>query len=324
MEQNKSDEIELFQVINSIKNTFRGWIISLFKTLEFIRKAWIVILVLIIAGVGYGYYKEAKTIPEKNIKSLIRINYNAVEYVYTSIELLNKKVKEHDNEFLKSIGIEPYSINSLELKPIIKIKQMVDQFDQNNRNLDVLLKNIEFDEDEVILSETFTTAYKNHVLVISTYTNSINTLDFVLDYINNNPLIEKVKRVGVLNLKSELESNKKTLSQIDKILDNYSKNQSLSSSSEQVFVVDKNFSIHILIDKKRELLKIVRQQEQDLIFGKNVVVSINQPELTLAEKGFFSNKKIIYPLVFVFAFLFLAYSRYTYFRLKKIVYQEVN
>ncbi|MFK5982768.1 MAG: hypothetical protein QM499_07635 [Flavobacteriaceae bacterium] len=321
MEHNK-EEIELFQILNTIKSTFKGWIVLLFKAIEFIQKKWIILLILVVVGVGFGYYKETKALPEKNIKALLRVNYDAVNYVYTSIELLNKKVKEKDNNFLKSIGIEPYSINSLELKPIIKIKQMVDQFDQNNRNIDVLLKNIEFDEDEVVLSETFTSAYKDHVLVITTNTNDKNIINNVLNYLNDNELIKNLKEVGIKHLKEEIESDKRSIAQLDKILDTYSQNQSMPTPVEQMFVVDKNFSVHLLIEKKVELLEELKFKEQDLIFAKEVVVPINSPELAKVNTGLLSNLKVLYPILLVFLFLFLAYCRYIYFRLKGIAYQE--
>jgi len=326
MEQNKSDEIDLLQVIKAIKKILKKWLFLIFEALNFIKAKWIIILILIIAGFSYGYYKEYSQIQEKNVKILLRINYNAVDYVYTSIELLDKKVRENDYLFLNKIGLKPNLLAKLKLDPVIKINEIVDQFDANNRNLDIVLKNIEFEEEdeEMKLHQTFTSAYKEHILVITTKGDSLDIVNLVMNYLNNTPLTKELKNIGILNLKSNLESNKKTLSQIDKILDSYSENQSLPSPLEQMFVVDKNFSIHTLIEKKMELMKKVTQQEQDLIYGKDVVVYINQPELIFAEKGMLSNKKFFYPIGLVFMFLILAYFRYTYFRLKRIAYQEIS
>ncbi len=326
MNQKNTEDIDLLQVIKAIKKTFKRWLYLIFEALNFIKKKWIVILVLIIVGFSYGYYKEYNQVQEKNIKILVRINYNAVDYVYTSIDLLDKKIKENDYIFLNKIGLGPNMITKIKLDPVIKINEIVNQFDANNRNLDILLKNIDFEEeeDEFKLLETFTSAYREHILEVTTNNNSSNVADLVLEYLNNTLLIKELKEVGLLNLKSNLESNKKTLSQIDKILDSYSENQSLPSPLAQMFVVDKSFSIHTLIEKKAELLYSVKRQEQDLIYGNNVVVFINQPELTLINKGLLDNKKVIYPIGLIFTFLILAYSRYTYFRLKRIAYHEVN
>lgn len=326
MEQNNNDEIDLLYVYHKIKKIFKRWLLLCFNAIDFIKKKWIVILVLVIVGFSYGYYKEYNQVQYKNVKVLVRINYNAVDYVYTSIELLDKKIKENDYIFLNKIGLKPNMVTKIELDPVIKINEILNQFEANNRNLDILLKNIDFEEeeDEFKLLETFTSAYKEHILEVTTNNDSTNVVDLVLEYLNNTPLINELKEVGLLNLKSNLESNKKTLSQIDKILDSYSENQSLPSPLAQMFVVDKNFSIHTLIEKKAELLYRVKQEEQDLIYGNNVVVFMNQPELTSVNKGLLDNKKVIYPIGLIFTFLILAYFRYTYFRLKRIAYHEVN
>ncbi|PHS62295.1 MAG: hypothetical protein COB12_10895 [Flavobacterium sp.] len=322
MEENKNDEIDLAHIYKAIKNIFRRWIYLGFLSLKFIREKWIIISVLIIIGSSYGYYNQNNEVPSKEAKVLIRINYNAVNYVYTSVELLNKKVKENDNNFLKEIGIKPYSISSLELTPLIRINEIVDQFESNNRNLDVILKNVEFDDDEVKLSDTFISVYKEHILVITTNGSSDDAITNTLNFINNSSLIKKLKKVGYSNLKAKLAGHKKTLTQIDHILDTYSEGQSLHSPTEQIFVVDKNFSVHQLIEKKIELLEKVKQMEQNLVFGEEVVVCVNRPELTKVKTGIISNKMVLYSIVFVFIFLFLAYLRYTYNRFKLIAQQE--
>ncbi len=326
MEKRYNEEIDLLYLYRSFKKQFKHFIFLCFKAIDYIKSKWIIILILFIVGVGLGYYRQPEQTVKKEIKLLVRINYNTVDYVYTSVELLNKKIKENDSVFLTTNKINTHNISQLTLTPIIKLKEAAEDFKKYERGLDIILKNIEFDKasKNFELYNTLTSSYKNHILTITIEDKTKDVADVlnpVINFINNSPVAQEIKKTGLLNLKREISTEKETISQIDVILNSYSSNQSLPASLQQMFVVDQNLNPAELIEKKIFLSNNIRLLEETLALADDVLVVLTKPEFVSTKPGIFENKKITYPLILILSFLLIAYLRYLYNKLRKEVYR---
>ena len=157
MAQNNQDEIDLLFFIKKLNQFFKKMVVLLFRALGFIRRNWIIILVIIGLGIAYGYYVQSKTVHSKTAKVLLRINFNTVNYVYSTIENLNNSLAEGtvEGENVKEL----YKVKSLDIKPIINLKDILDKYELNDRRLESLLRSIDYEfeeEDEFSqISETF-------------------------------------------------------------------------------------------------------------------------------------------------------------------------
>jgi hypothetical protein len=313
----KNEEVDIFYVFDKLKEFFKKLNVLIFRGINFIKSKWIIIFALIIAGAAFGYYESNTTEKEKKATVLLRINFDSANYVYTSIELLNEKVSQQDNSFLSNIGFKNDipEIKSMEITPIINLKEIIEKYEVNDRNFEAVIKNIDFttEDEEIQLSDLFNSEYKYHKLEIE-LTNDGNkeTLSKIIDFLNNNELLQQFKEVTNRDILEHVENNKETISQINKVLDTYTSNESLQSPSSQIYVVDKNFSINNIIEKKIELQQETESLNQFLVYSKEIVVMVNQPNITKLKKGFSDNKTIFYPLVLVFTFLFLAFIRFSY------------
>ena len=323
MATDNKDELDLLKIIQIFKNIFKKWLLLFFNALDFIFRNWKTVLGLILLGLVLGYFTQNNNKPLQKATVLLRVNFDAVNYLYSEVELFNEKIKEKDSLFFTKIG---FNINSLEVKdmeltPLINLKDIVDKYEQTYRNLDGLLQNLDFEDNEINVSETFTTEYKYHNLEFSLLSNANEeTIPKIINFFNNDELLRKVRNVGIKNMEDRIISNEKVISQIDTVIKLYSKNESLSSPSDQTFVVDKNFNIHGILNKKTELLLDNEKIREELVVSDNIIVMMNEPRLLNEKPGILGNKFIFYPFVFVLGFLLLAFARHSYLYLKEVAY----
>lgn len=320
----QSDEIDLGYILNTINKIFKKSLLLIFRGIEFVLRNWLIVLLLIIAGVVLGYFAERDFKPAKISKVTLRTNFETAGYTYNALEILLQKSLEADTLFLKSKGFETDTLEvlGLEINPIINFQDITDKYDQNNRVLEALLRNLEF-EDDLDLAKSFNTEYKYHTLnvILSPYADN-NVMDKILAYLNDDELIQNLTVTGRKILVDKIEGNEFTIRQMDTILNNYYKNESLSSSSSDIFVVDKNFSIHAMVERKMEVLEEIEKMKIDLVYSDKAILPVNTPVLINAEKRILQYKMIIYPVLFVFLFFFFSWFRHTYFQLRSIARRD--
>ena len=322
MATENKDELDLLKIIQIFKNIFKKWLLLFFNALDFIFRNWKTVLGLILLGLVLGYFTQNNNKPLQKATVLLRVNFDAVNYLYSEVALLNEKLEEKDSLFFTRIGFNTDSleVQHMELTPLINLKDIVDK---NYRNLDGLLQNLDFEDNdkEINISETFTTEYRYHNLKFSLLSNANEeTIPKIINFFNNDELLRKVRNVGVKNMEDRIISNEKVISQIDTLIKLYSKNESLPSPSDQIFVVDKNFHIHGILNKKTQLLLDNEKIREELVVSDNIIVMMNEPRLLSEKPEILDYKFIFYPLVFVLGFLLLAFARHSYLYLKEVAY----
>lgn len=320
----KNEEIDFFYIFSKLKEILKQGNALIFRGINFILKKWFVIVGLIIIGAGYGYLTTLEDTRDKKAIAILRVNFDSVNYVYNSLSLLVEKVEQEDEEFLSKIGlnIATPEISNIIVTPVVNLKEVVEQFEVSDRNFEAILKNVEFidsEEEETLISNTFISNYKNHIVeFVLTNNADDNTVNKIIDYLNNNELLQEVKEVTLRDVKEHIESNKETIGQINTVLDSYVTNESLPSPSSQIYVVDKNFNITTILEKKIELQELNESLNKFLVYSKDVVVVVNSPKITSVTNGVLDEKAITYPIFLVFSFLFLAYLRHIYITLRNI------
>ncbi len=323
MEQNSNNEIDLIFLYRKFLEILRKWNALGFRALNFVFRKWIIIISLVIIGVGLGYYKQTIKMPSKKAKILLRINFDAVNYVYTSVELFNNKIADRDSAFFVNNGFKfmPLEVREMIITPKINIKDIIEKYEENDRNLEAILRNLDFDEEDLEFHKTFTAEYKYHYLDLrlSSYSNQ-KTIEKVLTYINNNEYLKQVKNTGLKNIIDQIAYNDKMIRQLDQVIDTYQSNESLQSASSEVFVVDKNFSISSIFETKIRLQEENNNLKNELIYSKEIAVIVNNPNLSNEESGFIKNEMVRYPILFIFLFLFLALAWHIYNYLKQVAF----
>ncbi len=330
MAENNQEELDLFYLTGKIQKAFNRMIVLGFEALRFIRKTWIIAVILIAAGIGYGLYVDSTTSAPKQARVLIRVNFDAVNYVYGIVESLNGKFPERDAVFSedKNIQKELSKISSIQMEPVIDVKDILDRYSEDDRRLENFLRNVEFvfeEEGEFsAISETFRSEYYYHYLDISAAPHATEaTIDALLEYINSTPLIVELKTSAMESMAVRIDQTQKSIDQIDDIMKKY-KLQSESGSPEdsQLYVVE-NFDISRIFVTKIDLVRNLDQLKKEYVYAKDVVINVNNPALH-DKVGFFKNSAVKYVVLFLGIFFFLAFVRYIYLGMRRIALSEAE
>ena len=316
-----AEELDLFFFFSEIKKVFKGWVRAFFKGFDFALRRWIIILILILVGLGLGYYLQQNSFTGNKAKILLKVNFEMGNYLYNTVNVIDKKLKAGDTEFYEVLGLNPNNpaIRGVELTPVINVHDITDDFEDTNRNLDALLRYVEFNMEEEELYQTFTTNYNYHYLAVSLTSQGKNEdLQRLMDYINSNPILREYRDTSVKTINEKLEANKHTIEQIEMFMAEYLKREATQKEPSAQFYVERETRPDLLLETKNELLTENQELQDALVFYKDPILALGGVEVYPKEQGILDKKMVILPILLVFGFLFIAYMRYLYFYLRRI------
>ena len=298
-QQNTSEEIDLGYIFKRSNDFFKSIIRGFFKILHFFKKYFIIVIVLIVLGFAFGYYKDSTSLVAFNNEVLVIPNFESVDYLYNKVEVINNKISSRDTLYLQKILDTNFQkIKSIKIEPIVDIYNFVSK---SYRNYDVLRLIAEKQDFSEYIEDLSTSKYyKYHRLEISILGNksSEKIIDDLFLFLNENDHFKEYQKVYIENNKLEIRENYKMIAQIDSILLANSRLNSLPAN----VAINNNTDIYRLIEKKTEILEgLVQLRTQEIDFNtpiKKVSVDYN-----LKAKKFLSfSNKVKYPLILVFLF----------------------
>ncbi|WP_347373632.1 hypothetical protein [Aequorivita sp. Q41] len=324
MNSNK-EEIDLDSLFKGLERVRNKFLSTCYHAIQFLIKSWYIFLILIILGGVLGYFSQKYGETNQEATVVIRTNFNSEQYTYNAIDVIAKKAKSKDTLFFKTNGLRADSleIKNIEITPIFSFKDLTEEFKENGRDIDALLRNLNFQDIVEEKIEPFRSSFKYHTLTLTlSSVADEKSVESVLNYLNNQEVIKRLGEVGKKGIEEQIKVNSETLAQIDTVISTYSKGESLPSSSSQIFVVDKNFNISNILELKMELQKNNKELSEDLVFADKPIISIDSNIAVVDEKGILTNKVIFYPMLFVFLFLVFAVSRHLYRYIKTIAMKQ--
>ncbi|WP_299213908.1 hypothetical protein [uncultured Dokdonia sp.] len=317
-------EMDLTDIFALFQRNFYKFLAGCFKAIDFILKSWWVILLLIITGATIGYFTKGK--PDYRSTVVVQSNFDSQAYLYNAIQQFDDNLSEKDSIFLKGIGlpIKETPIKGVQIRPVIDVMRLVEDLKASDRTLGIIIQELEVDEDEELFaSDRFYTNYKYHKLTVDLRSEEAKSqIAKVIDYVNNNPFIQRIKEERVQNIKERIAQNESIMVQSDALIDSYTKSADLSNqiSNERLsfFNNSNNLNVNGVLTFKNTLAIETEQLKNDLAESLDAVVVIS--DLQTAKKESFKDKKeVIYPILLVFIFLLFAGVRYTYSSLRREV-----
>lgn len=319
---NADQEMDLKDVFALFQRTFYNLLALCFKAIDFIFKFWWIILLLIIGGATLGYFTKGK--PKYESTLILKTNFNSQPYVYNAIKQFDENISENDAAFVKSAGLDinNLGITGLEITPIIDVVSLIGGDTKiSDRALSTVIKELDISDDvELFATDRFYSNYKYHKLTVSiTSEKGKEDISKAIAYINNQPFIKKISEEGVNNLKDRIAKSDQTLEQTDLMINSYVNNSDVSneikSDDLSFFNNQNNLNLNGVLVFKNNLITEIEELKNDLVTSPEaaVVISDIQVNKTASLKD---KKEVLYPILFVFLFLFLAGVRFTYITLK--------
>ena len=321
---NTNEEIDLMFIYNKIKETYNGLLLSFYRWIQFLLKNWIIVLLVIGAGILLGYFMEKNSVKSKETIVLVQINFGGVNYVYNAVEQLRKKINEGDKTSLAELADyydDIFVIQNIQIEPVPDILDIINITDPNNGNIKTFLDQSKFEED-LLMSEMFVSQYKTHRLTITTTENgNANSINAVLKYLNNNNGFAEVQKIAIENSGFEIAETVESISSIDSILNANGTLNRGNNASQLYFNTASNVNLHFLVQEKSSLMKELQQLKTDQMrYQDGTVTLLNKPMLHW-KTSLLDKKMIILPIIF-FVLFSLTVFIFNFFKRMKVKHEE--
>lgn len=310
----EDQEIDLSQIFQKIGKLF-DWINTfLFKCIQFFVKNAIVILILLVIGVGLGFYLDV-TKKTYDHQIIVTPNFESTDYLYSKIDLIESKIKERDTVFLKEIvGIKkPKEIIKIGIKPITDVYKFIEN---KKENFELIKLMAEGGDIKKILEDNLTS--KNYTLHTVTFktknqTNNTGTVQPILNYLNETDYYKKIQKETVNNVRMKMIQNDTIISQINGVLNGFSNMVNGAQKSDKLVYYNENTQLNDVIKTKETLINEQGIHRVGLV-GLDKIIKDNSSTLNIENTNSVNGKlKLVLPILFLLSFilihLFLGYYK---------------
>ena len=316
--QAEDQEIDLSTITRNIGDAFQNVNSFVFQCIQFFLRNIIFITVLILIGVGLGFYLD-ETQKTYDHKIIVTPNFGSVDYLYNKIDLINSKIKESDTLFLKSIGIQQASkLSKIEIQPIIDVYRFISNNEQNYEVLKLMAD--EGDVKKIVEDRPTSKNYTYHVISFTTkrMTSHEKTVKPLIAYLNSSDFYRLIQKEAVNNVQQKIIANDLTISQINGVLNEFSKNVSDGSSKGSSLVYyNENSQLNDVIKTKEDLTDEQGNHRITLVSLDKIVKDVSAIINIENTKSVNGKLKLILPLVLLLVFILLNGFRSFYKKEKK-------
>ncbi len=299
----ENDELDIIVLIEKIKLALLSILLQIFRSTKTFLMGWKQLLIIVLAGVLLGYFQTDNDQPNaKEATLLVKINFDAGNYVYDAVDLINLKILSEDTEFFT----QEFKLNADEqldevsISPVIDIKDIMAK-EINANEIRALFENLEY-EDGFSVTEGFKSDYDYHFInVVVSGNSTISTVNKIVDYFNNNQLFTDLKERNTQRISSIISDNEQTIKQIDKLLDYYTSEN--KTKTTQLYIDNKDLRPNELIKTKVSLQNENQELKKENLTTKETVMAINEANILIENTSLFSNKMVYYPLLFLFIYI---------------------
>jgi len=313
MSSNSQDqEIDLGQVFSKVSDFFSGLVDKLFDFIFFLIKKSVIIIVLLVIGVGVGYFLDQSS-KVYNHEIIVSPNFGSVDYLYAKVNLLEAKKKENDTVFISNLGVKDVKkLGKIEIEPIIDVYQFISNKPENFDLIKLMAEDGSL--DKIVKDEITSKNYPFHVIKFST-SKLISEADVVnplLNYFNDSEYYNRVKNQYLENTKIKMSANDSTTAQINALLNDFSKTTSSNQKSDKLVYYNENNNLNEIIKTKDVLVSEQGDLRMRLINSDKVIKEISITTNIINTKGTSGKLKLVIPILFVFMFLLLHLFRNFY------------
>ena len=299
----ENDELDIIVLIEKTKLALLSILLQIFRSTKTFLMGWKQLLLIVLAGVLLGYFQTDNDQPNaKEATLLVKINFDAGNYVYDAVDLINLKILSEDTEFFT----QEFKLNADEqldevsISPVIDIKDIMAK-EINANEIRALFENLEY-EDGFSVTEGFKSDYDYHFInVVVSGNSTISTVNKIVDYFNNNPLFTELKERNIQRISSIISDNEQTIKQIDKLLDYYTSEN--KTKTTQLYIDNKDVRPNELIKTKVSLQNENQELKKENLTTKETVMAINEANILIENTSLLSNKMVYYPLLFLFIYI---------------------
>ncbi|WP_031426872.1 hypothetical protein [Flavimarina sp. Hel_I_48] len=315
------NDVYVDDVFDKLKQFIKRILRLIFKFFSLLWAKKLIFLALIIIGLGIGFFLDMNK--ETHYESILQIRtfQPGTEYVYNSIDNLNKNLR--DSTYLRENGFESQELQSIEITPMANMEDLLSTFgSEDSRTLETLILNTS--TQDLLTSEFFRSQYAQHRIDMKFGKNfDKNTVSNFLKFINENPYYQDLYILNHESLAKRIEEDQNSIKQIDSVIINYNGNLKEGNSNGPVtaFISEQRASsIFELLQFRNSLVKEVEVLKAEMQELKSPVTLTNNP-IILEQDGLVKNSTLFLPLLLAGIFIALLLIVALYRKMKLWVQQ---
>lgn len=297
-------EIDIFQLSRSIGRFFDRVNASIFRSIQFFVRNWIVVLTLVIIGFGLGWYLDSSRKSFQN-KVIVAPNFGSVDYLYSKIDLINSKIIAGDTIFLKNVvGIShPETIKKIEIKPISDAFKFVEDKEQNFELIKLIAE--DGDINKVLVDNIVSKNYTFHTIsfISSELADEKELTEPLLKYLNNSEYFNSIQKIGFKNLEQEIAQNDTIIAQIDNVLNGFSSTVKNTSKNDKLVYYNENTQLNDIIKTKQYLVNEQGKNRLKIVRFDKTIKEINSTLNIKNTQSVNGKLKVILPILFILIFI---------------------
>ncbi|WP_010250429.1 hypothetical protein [Myroides injenensis] len=264
------DEINLQYLKESTVSFFDTVGFYFYKVISFIIKKWLIFLIAIILGIGFGYYKS--TLNSQYISKLSKNGgYNEITILlapkFGSIDYLNQLVQNGFNDFSTSEGLV-----HAELKGVDDIYSYLEEGSTRQKTLSIIASKV---DSYTELIENYSTSkgyqYQELVLLAKGDFDCNKFIEELQNYFNNQDYFKKRREIGISSLALKEEELRKDLVYLNNYLSKLDNTVNTTSHKGE----NAKNSINEVFSMKRKTLRSLEKVEVEKLESNQVIYVVN-------------------------------------------------
>ncbi|MUH35135.1 hypothetical protein D9O36_04720 [Zobellia amurskyensis] len=311
-----SDEIDLGQLFKMIANGFNRIGIAFLRVFLYLKKNALILIGLIALGIIISFILSSFVNKKLKTEAIVRPNFDSTDYVYDVINEIQSNIYSQDTAFFQKIGLSVQDLQGfrMEIQPIEDPEETKEEAEQELRYLELLQ---DFKEESFVVDIVRSELTKKSIIahrITFTYIDAGKgnlIAEKLLDYINYNSYYDRVKNTSRENAQLRITKNTLLISQIDNLIDNYTKTLLRDGSDKaqgSVYMENESaLNIASLLTLKNRFLKEIEEKKSELTEQTEILSVINMGKTQVFKKPFFNNTFFLIPMVLVVLFFIISF-----------------
>ncbi len=289
-------EVDVVFLFSSVSNFLDKTGYNSFRAFKFLKKNYIITLLLLIAGVSWGVYSiQTDSKPFKHVLIVVP-NFNSTTYLYNKIE----NFQAHNTSNYEKL----HHISGIEISPVIDVVEFISDREQNLQIARYMSENT-MEIHKYKKGEVSEKLYRYHKI---TYYTKVEDKDqsiynaFVNELNNDAYFIErqKVERADTEKRLLEYQTSVNNINGLFEKLGNTSLETNKTVNVEMFSEMDR------LLEKKNSLLEEINKTKVAIIEESKIIYDVTKKLNVYNKKG--KLVVIFYPLLFIVFFLIIGWG----------------
>jgi hypothetical protein len=310
-EQNSNaEEIDLFSLKEFISKAINKSIMNNFLFLKKnVYKLSLLFIIGLLLGVVVDYLLRSYV-----AEVVVNSNFTSNDYLYSRVDQLNNHFIQNSKS---EITISNYKkFTKIEVEPVVDVYTFVNNMSPNalvnaqtSQNFEMLkLMSEKGDINKIIEDEVTSKNYDlQRIEIYSKEKVEEKDIKSIINYLNKDAYFDSILHLNISNIKGRIVKNDSIIAQIDKLIQSYS--SSIARGDASVMFKNDNSEVNSLIIQKKELITKIDEDKLSLIRQNKIIKDNTIVCNKINNKGIANKLKFIFPILFIFLFLFISYIK---------------